>query len=224
MDADLEAEIRAREATDPLVRPATAGAAVFDRLIASLSDERGVHLETITTILGALAGRACRLAAEHDDAGRTLANVETTDGGRYVMGDAINWPLAESPTSVWAILAGAVMQHGGRLPDVAEAFSHSAATLGGTEFGIPRFAEGTESSITPAAAVASFWGPAIALIEHVTPDPRHAPIALGFALKQLVEAAAPGGADLEAIARVALDSALTAAKLPVADSADTEER
>jgi hypothetical protein len=213
MDADLEAEIVRREATDPLVRPATAGAAVFERLIASLTDERGVHLETITTILGALAGRACRLAAEHDDAGRTLNVVETVDGETYAFGDAVNWPLAESPTSVWAILAGAVVQQGGKLPDVAEAFTHSAATLGGPEFGIPRFADGTRSTITPAAAVATFWAPALALIQLVAPDPRHAPIATGFALKQLVEAAAPGGADLEVIARVALDAALTASKL-----------
>jgi hypothetical protein len=219
MDADLEAEILRREATDPLVRPATAGAAVFERLIASLTDERGVHLETITTILGALAGRACRLAAEHDADGRTLTAVETADGGSYVLGDAINWPLAESPTSVWAILAGAVVQHGGKLPDVAEAFSHSASTLGGPEFGIPRFAEGTQSTITPASAVASFWSPALALIQQVAPEPGHAPIAVGFALKQLVEAAAPGGADLEAIARVALDAALTASKLT--DSAES---
>jgi hypothetical protein len=214
MDADLEAEIVRREATDPLVRPATAGAAVFERLIASLTDDRGVHLETITVILGALAGRACRLAAEHDDAGRELTVVETTDGERYAFGDAVNWPLVESPTSVWAILAGAVVQHGGRLPDAAEAFAHSASTLGGPEFGIPRFAEGTQATITPAAAVASFWPPALALIQLVAPDPRHAPIAVGFALKQLVEAAAPGGADLEVIARVALDSALTTSKLP----------
>ena len=216
MDADVEAELVRREATDPLVRPATAGAAVFERLISSLTDERGVHLETITTILGALAGRACRLAAEHDDAGRTLTVVETTDGGTFSFGDAVNWPLAESPTSVWAILAGAVVQQGGKLPDVAEAFSHSASTLGGPEFGIPRFADGTRSTITPEAAVTSFWAPALALMQVVAPDPRHAPIAIGFALKQLVEAAAPGGADLEAIARVALDAALTTSKLTAA--------
>jgi len=216
MDVDVEAELVRREATDPLVRPATAGAAVFERLIASLTDERGVHLETITVILGALAGRACRLAVEHDDAGRILTVVETADGNTYSFGDAVNWPLAESPTSVWAILAGAVVQQGGKLPDVAEAFSHSAATLGGPEFGIPRFADGTQSTITPAAAVASFWAPALALMRVVAPDPRYAPIAIGFALKQLVEAAAPGGADLEVIARVALDSALTASKLTTA--------
>jgi hypothetical protein len=215
MDAELEAEILRREATDPLVRPATAGAAVFERLVEALTDDRGVHLETITTILGALAGRACRLAADHDDAGRALTVVETTDGGTYSFGDAVNWPLAESPTSVWAILAGAVVQHGGTLPDVAEAFAYSASTLGGPEFGIPRFAADTQSTITPAAAVATFWVPALALIELVAPDPRQAPIALGFALKQLVEAAAPGGADLEVIARVALDSALTTSKLPL---------
>lgn len=212
---DVEAELVAREATDPLVRPATAGAAVFERLVGALTDDRGVHLETITVILGALAGRACRLAADHDDAGRTLTRVETTDGGHYVLGDAINWPLAESPTSVWSILAGAVVERGGTLPDVAEAFRHSAGTLGGPEFGIPRFAEGTQSTITPAAAVATFWMPALTLMQVVAPNAAHAPIAVGFALKQLVEAAAPGGADLEAIARVAMDSALTASKLPI---------
>ncbi len=218
MDAAIEDELVAREATDPLVRPATAGSAVFERLIEALSDERGVHLETITTILGALAGRACRLAADADDAGRTLAAVETADGGSFVLGDAINWPLAESPTSVWSILAGAVMQHGGTLPDLGEAFARSVATLGTAEFGIPRFAEGTQSTLTPAAAVGVFWQPALALIQLVAPAPAHAPIALGFALRRLVDAAAPGGADLEVLTRVALDSALTTSKLTEPDA------
>lgn len=211
---DLEAELAAREASDPFVRPATAGAALFQRVVSTLQDENGVHLESITVVLGALAGRACRLAAEHDDAGRSLAVVETTEGGVYTLGDAINWPLAESPTSVWSILAGAVVQAGGTLPDVAEAFSHSAATLGSPEFGVPRFAEGTNSAISPAAAL-GYWAPASGLLAGIAPDPRHAPLACGFALRDLVEAAAPGGADLESLARVALDAALTTSKLPL---------
>lgn len=212
--SDLEAELAAREAEDPLVRPATAGAALFQRVIDTLQDERGVHLETVTVVLGALAGRACRLAAEHDDAGRTLAVVETEEGGVYALGDAINWPLAESPTSVWAILAGAVDQQGAALPDLEEAFRHSAATLGSPEFGVPRYADGTNSALSPAAAL-TYWAPASGLISGIAPDPRHAPIAVGFALRDLVVAAAPSGADLTALARVALDAALTTAKLPL---------
>lgn len=214
--SDLEAELAAREGDDPLVRPATAGAALFERVVSTLTDERGVHLETMTVVLGALAGRACRLAAEHDDAGRALMAVETAEGGVYAMGDAINWPLAESPTSVWAILAGAVVEAGGTLPDLGAAFSHSAATLGSPEFGVPRFAEGTNSAVSPAAAL-GYWAPASELIASVAPDPRHAPIAVAFALRDLVRAAAPGGADLESLARVALDAALTTSKLPLED-------
>lgn len=215
MDAEgLERELAAREATDPLVRPATAGASLFSNVARALGDERGIHLETITVVLGALAGRACRLAAEHDDAGRSLAVVETSDGGVYTLGDAINWPLAESPTSVWSILAGAVVTAGGTLPDLEEAFSHSAATLGGPEFGVPRFTEGTNSSLTPAEAL-RFWPPAAGLIAGLAPNPGHAPIAVAFALRDLVVACAPGGADLEAVARVALDAALTTSKLPL---------
>lgn len=219
MTTDLEAELAAREKDDPLVRPATAGSALFRRVVDTLADERGVHLETTSVLLGALAGRACRVAAEHDDAGRELMLVETADGGVYTMGDAVNWPLAESPTSVWAILAGAVVEMGGTLPDLDDAVRHSAATLGSPEFGVPRFAAGTASALTVAAALA-FWPPAIAMIEQLAPDPRHAPIAEGFALRELVHAAAPGGADLESLARVALDAALTAAKLPLETGAD----
>ena len=211
--SDLEAELAAREASDPLVRPATAGNALFQRLVETFTTDRGVHLETVTVVLGALAGRACRIAAEHDDAGRTLAKVETVDGATYVMGDGINWPLAESPTSVWAILAGAVVEAGGTLPDLGEAFGRSASTLGSPEFEIPRFAEGTDAE--PPRAALAYWGPASGLIAAIAPDPRHAPIAVAFALRDLVRAAAPGGADLEALARVALDSALVTSKLPL---------
>lgn len=212
----LEAELSAREGDDPLVRPATAGAALFQRVLETLTDERGVHLETMTVVLGALAGRACRVAAEHDDEGRDLMSVETAEGSRYAMGDAINWPLAESPTAVWAILGGAVLEAGGTLPDLGEAFSHSAATLGSPAFGVPRYAEGTNSAVSPAAAL-GYWTPAAELITSIAPDPRHAPIAVAFALRELVRAAAPGGADLESLARVALDAALTTAKLPLED-------
>jgi hypothetical protein len=215
VDDGLEAELAAREGDDPLVRPATAGAALFQRVISTFADDRGVHLETVTVVLGALAGRACRLAAENDPS-RERAVVETADGGVYVMGDAINWPLAESTTSVWALLAGAVLEVGGTLPDLGAAFAHSASTLGSPEFGVPRFAEGTNSAVSPAAAL-GYWGPASELITTVAPDPTHAPIAVGFALRDLVRAAAPGGADLEALARVALDAALTTSKLPLDD-------
>lgn len=211
--SDLEAELAAREGDDPLVRPATAGAALFERLVSTLTDERGVHLETITVALGALAGRACRVAAEHDGE-RELMAVETAEGGRYALGDAINWPLAESPTSVWTILAGAVLQAGGTLPDVGAAFAHSAATLGSPDFGVPRYAEGTNSAVSPATAL-GYWAPASELIASIAPDPAHAPIAVAFALRDLVRAAAPGGADLEALARIALDAALTTSKLPL---------
>lgn len=215
MDAEeLERQLAAREASDPLVRPATAGSALFQQVISTFQDERGVHLETVTVVLGALAGRAARVAAEHDAEGRALMAVETEDGSTYAMGDAINWPLAESPTSIWAILAGAVVEAGGALPDLEEAFAHSASTLGGPEFGVPRYAEDTNSAVSPAAALA-YWTPASALLTGVAPDPAHAPIAVAFALRDLVQAAAPGGADLTALARVALDAALTTSKLPL---------
>ena len=65
-----------------------------------LSDPRGrIHVETLLSALGAMAGFGCQIAVrEAVKAGQlnpesALVEVTTNDGGTYYFGDQINQPL-----------------------------------------------------------------------------------------------------------------------------------
>lgn len=61
--AALRRVIEEREASEPLLGPKTAGKVLLERLLALMKEERGVHVESLATALGALAGRSCQMAA-----------------------------------------------------------------------------------------------------------------------------------------------------------------
>jgi hypothetical protein len=195
-----------------------AGRIILERLLGAMRDERGVHVESLATALGALAGRACQIAALeglHSGAaeyrGLSLLTVGGANGDEYFVGDAINRPLAESKNSVWSLAAGAAQQHGAQVPDLNELFQHSASTLGGAEFGLPRFAPGTNAGGTPRSYLA-MWEPLQANVRHAAPRPEQWPVAYGLAVQNLF-ATAKGHFDLGVLTRVVMDSAIATSKL-----------
>lgn len=218
--AALKRSVDDQAVQDPLVRPRVAGQQLFLDLSTLLKDERGVHLETFATVLGALGGCAARHAAL---AGLRLqlpdyrgkAPVVVTDAGvEYLMGDALNWPLLERPLSFWTVVGGGAQLVGSPLPDITEIVTHSATTLGGPDFGRPRYPGETGSALTPFSALA-LWRPTVGHLEDLAPDPQDWPIAYGLAAQQMLRAAAGPSipVDLSGLIRVIMDSALTTAKL-----------
>ncbi|CAH0143860.1 hypothetical protein SRABI26_00536 [Arthrobacter sp. Bi26] len=205
-------------AFDPLPGAQLAGRIVLERLLGAMRDERGVHVESLATALGALAGRACQIAALEglnsgaaQYRGLSLLTVGGANGDEYFVGDAINRPLAESTHSVWSLVAGAAQQHGAQVPDLNELFHHSASTLGGAEFGLPRFAPGTNAGGTPRSYLA-MWEPLQAPVRQAAPRPEQWPVAYGLAVQNLF-AMAKGQFDLGVLTRVVMDSAIATSKL-----------
>ncbi|MDR7080841.1 hypothetical protein J2X01_000110 [Arthrobacter ginsengisoli] len=205
-------------ASDPLPGAQLAGRIILERMLGSMKDARGVHVESLATALGALAGHACQVAALQglssgaaEYQGLSLMTVGGANGDEYCVGDAINRPLAESQYSVWGLVAGAANQHGGQVPDLNELFHHSASTLGGADFGLPRFAPGTSAGATPRSYLA-MWDSLQASVRQAAPRPEQWPVAYGLAIQNLFAMAA-GQFDLGVLTRVVMDSAIATSKL-----------
>ena len=225
--AALEAEFAAREGAEPLVRPRVAGEHILDQFLQVAQSQNHVHFPSLAIALGALGGCACQFAAragleagEAAYVGRRLLTVETAEGDLFFAGDALLWPLLERSFSLWSLVAGPAERLGVPLPDVEELLAHSAATVGGPQFGVPRFAPGQEADSLPIAWL-PMWGRPLRLLTEVTPDPQHWPIAYGIALQQLfelVESKAPGRYDLGAMTGSVMDAALAMSKVPAPES------
>lgn len=219
--AAFEAELVEQEKTQPLIRAQIAGQTMLDHLLVAGKKQNAVHFPSLAVALGSLGGYACQVAARSgiadDDrayAGRTITTVGV-GGEEFVMGDAIDWPLAERPHSLWALTAGYARKLRADLPDIVELFEHGAATLGTPEFGIPRFAPG-QGTDSPARSWLRSWNPSVRVLSPFTTDTQLWPIAFGIALQQLfdlVNTKAPGRYNLGAMVRAVMDSAIATSKI-----------
>jgi hypothetical protein len=221
--AALAAEFAAREDAEPLVRPRVAGEHILDQFLRAAQSQNHVHFPSLAIALGSLGGYACQVAAraglEAGDpayVGRRILTVETADGGLYFAGDALLWPLLERSFSLWSLVAAPAERLGVPLPDPEELLAHSAATVGGPEFGVPRYAPGQAADSLPIAWL-PMWSRPLALLTEVAPNPQHWPIAYGIALQQLfdlVESKSPGRYDLGAMTGAVMDAAIAMSKVP----------
>jgi hypothetical protein len=186
-----------------------AGAAVMNEVRNRITKGSGVHVESAVVALGALAGHACQVLV-FGGAPVAHAIVEGANGQSYYFGDAINAPLAESENSVWNILSAMTLTLGGTLPDLAESFSHVAATVGGDDFGVPRYAPGT-SSESPESFL-ELWDRLLPLVTKTAPAPADWPAVYAVALGDLL-IQVNGQFALEPLVRIAMDSAIAMSKL-----------
>ena len=200
-----------------LAGPQTAAVAVLERVFEWETSERGVHLEGAVVTLGALAGKACQVAVltgiiEKDPVykGMSVADVTAADGTEYIFGDAINRPLVESTYSVWSLVAGAANSLGATVPDVTELFQHAAASVGTAEFGIPRYAEGTNAE--PPVTYLLRFDELLPIIRASAPDAQQWPIVFGIAIQQLF-AIVGKDFDLTVLTRIFMDAAIAMSKL-----------
>lgn len=157
-------------------------------LLNAAKDQRGVHVETMMTIAGALAGFSAQHAIREtvvktgklpENGGRNLnagafVVAGTTNGETYYFGDLLNsylipqnHPLGPGQYTLWGFLAAGVQESGGKPlspQEVSEIFKNSAATLGGPQFGVPRLPAGHEPRWTPREALNAFWPLAVKVL------------------------------------------------------------
>jgi hypothetical protein len=139
-------------------------------LMQSLKTARGVHTETLLTVVGALAGFAAQNAALNliasgtpSAALRSFALVSTKSGETFLYGDAINvflFPESGSVLPLGALVAGAAVSAGVKevdLPNTSEIAAHVASGVGNPEFGKLRVRQGVEPQLQPLAALLKFW-------------------------------------------------------------------
>ncbi len=103
---------------------------------------KGIHIETLLSALGAMAGFGCQIAVREVlvKTGRmplesAFVVVRGVDGARYFMGDQLNQPLLQSRVSVWSLVAGAVQHTGAPLPDINDIVRRTVSSVGSRDFG-----------------------------------------------------------------------------------------
>jgi len=149
-------------------------------LMADLKGPRGVHVETLMTVVGALAGYSAQYAIRETlvnpgkmpeyGPGGAFVMVDTKTAEKYYFGDLLNSYLipenneatavGPGPYTLWGFLASAVTQCGRRPigPDeIREIFKHTAATVGTAQFGESRLPKEHSSAMPPRSALNRAW-------------------------------------------------------------------
>jgi hypothetical protein len=170
---------------------------IADWLMREVKDQRGIHCETLLTVVGALAGYAAQQAlwegmVKPGKLGITEAFtvVETNSGGTYFFGETLDTLLASMEPkhlSIWKIVAGGTLASGGdHLPDMGNLLRHCAATVGTSAFGLPRLPDDHLPSMLPRAALEQFWPGARLLL--TLAEPLHWPLHMASAAQKLMQA------------------------------------
>jgi hypothetical protein len=195
MEDHLMKVIAEKKKEDPLIGLKIGSKELNQRLIAALKDEKGVHVQTLLTILGSLAGFSCQMAIREElvDTGKrreeeVFVIVEGADGNTYYFGDFLNKPLAEDQYSIWSLTAG-IAQHLGatNLPNLKDIFSHVSSTVGGDAFGIPQVAENHKAGDLPINYVKTMWKKVTPIVNKYCDRPLERPILYGFAVQEIIQ-------------------------------------
>jgi hypothetical protein len=192
--AALRAQIDSRKAADPLIGPKIGAKEINKRLMAGLKNEKGIHIESFLTVLGALAGFSCQMSLREELSKRTGMETEKivwtivngADGKKYHFGDALNKPLAESQYSVWSLVAGATQKLGATAPDINEIFKHVAATAGGSTFGMPRIPDNHRPGDLPINYLKVIWPRIFPVAAQFCDTPSEWPILFGLAAQEAI--------------------------------------
>ena len=166
-------------------------------LFEALKDSRGVHVETLLTVAGALAGFSAQYAIretivktgklpEHgvgtDFNGGAFVEIRTDDGSVYYFGDILNSYLVPTPLNnpdfgpgnhcLFNIVGGAVVAAGGRIlsqADYSEIFRRTASTIGTPQFGIPMLPNNHSAAMSPVQALKASWPTAKTILTRSDP-------------------------------------------------------
>jgi hypothetical protein len=152
-----------------------------------------IHVETILTEIGALAGFAAQMSIRKSiiepqqlEANEILAEVVARSGEKFYFSDTLNWILFENvtqpPYSIWSYLLDAIPQRSrAQLPDIADIVSHAARGVGTSAFGVPRLPAEHMPRRTARAALDQHWSLVRQEFAGTKRDPAHWPFDLAFA-------------------------------------------
>jgi hypothetical protein len=139
--------------------------------LAEVKDGKGfVHIETLLTALGALAGFSVQMALRETyvkpgkiPENKLFVAIKTTAGETLYLGDHLNEGLfGREPgvLSVYALVAGGAKEAGAKeLPDVIDIVKYVTSTHGTDKFGIPRVPAKHMPHARPIELLDKFWSP-----------------------------------------------------------------
>lgn len=182
IEASLMRAIEEKKKKDPLIGIKMGAEEIKAQLFDIFKDKNGVNVDIVIRALSALAGFSCQMAIRETiiNTGKAsekevLLSVQTKDGKTYFMGGLLNKLLAEDQYSVWGIIAGAVQEAGGEIPDLAEIAAYGAKTIGTEDFGKPRVDEKHLMGDTSLNYLKALWPKLLPIADKfcTTPAQRH---------------------------------------------------
>jgi hypothetical protein len=220
--AAMKRAIAEQKKKDPLAGLKIGSKEINQRLISMLKDDRGVHVETLLTILGAVAGYACQFSVREEfvkpgtlPENKAFVIAEAKNGRRYFFGDALNKPLAEAKYSVWGLAAGAAQNLGKPVPDINDIFKHVSATVGGDQFGIQRLPDSHRPGDLPINYLKVFWPQILPLASQYCDHPYELPVLFGLAIQETI-VMAKTVIDPSLAVTIAMESAVPMSKVDLA--------
>jgi hypothetical protein len=227
MDPKTEAlteAIRARRKDDPLIGAKLGAKDIFERVVTSMKNARGVHVESLLCALGALAGYACQANLRAQALAKGISEtapfqkLTTTDGKQYFFGDLLNSALADSQYSVWSIVGGAVQHAGAKdFPDLKEIFQHTSSVLGTDQFGIPRVPEKHTAGDRPINYLKAMWPALFPTVKLYCPNPQEWPVLYSLAIQEAIYAGKTA-IDPGVAFRIVMESAVPMSKVDLSNS------
>jgi hypothetical protein len=189
----LDEAIAARRAQDPLVGARIGAEEISRRLLKAMASERGVHVESLLAVCGALAGQACQagVRARSRAAGRAelsgLHVVGLGDGSSCLVGEGLVQALFNDPSSTWGLAADAAQQAGcTALPEPTALWRHGLERLGQGDFGVPQVPEAHQPSPDSLRSLPTLWPALLPLAQRFCPEPEQWPILFGLVAQKAI--------------------------------------
>ncbi|MBW4529122.1 MAG: hypothetical protein KME02_00400 [Aphanothece saxicola GSE-SYN-MK-01-06B] len=189
----LDEAIAARRSQDPLVGAKIGAEEVSRRLLQAMATDRGVHVESLLAVCGALAGHAWQasLRARARAAGRMepegLHVIGTQNGGSFLVGEGLAQGLFQDRYSTWGLAAAAAQQAGcTALPDPMALWRHGMDSLGQDSFGVPQVPRRHRPSPDSLQSLASLWPALLPVVLRFCPDPAEWPILYGLLAQKAI--------------------------------------
>ena len=196
---------------------------ILELVLGETAEPDGIHVETVLTALGALAGFAAQMAIREDfiksgkvSAEKAFKVVTTKDGATYYFGDVLNEGLVatrQGSLSVWSLVGGAAQHLGAKsLPDLKDLFAHVSRTVGGSSFGVPRLPAEHMPRQLPFELLDKFWNPVRNFMATSVSAPGYWPLVLSYAA-QIAIKRAQGLVEPEVSARIVMEAAVPMSKV-----------
>lgn len=223
---DLRAQIAQGRVHDPLIGAKVGSKLALDLLLDQLTTERGVHAETLMALAGVLVGHSVQasLWAEAAEAGQgRVAGLQVVcchDDSRYLVGDPLNRRLMEGYGSPWQLLGEAAKQEGcSALPEGEDLLLEGIARLGTAAFGHPRVPPSHAPQVLEPSQQVALWRLILPVCAACCQEPVEWPLLCGLLAARALRLVKPALAPDLAF-RLAMDSAIDAAKRPTLTEAD----